>query len=177
MSFCEKIKKVISLCLYYLFAQHLPVSAHRITNWCRGVRRCLCKHIIETCGDNINIEKGADFGDGSGIIIGNNSGLGINCQVRGPLIIGDNVMMGPEVVILSTNHNFERTDIPMNQQGSSIKPVVIGNDVWIGQRVMIMPGVTVGDGCILAAGTIVTKDVPNYALVGGVPAKIIRYRK
>lgn len=62
----------------------------------------------------IYIEKGTDFGSGEGISIGNNSGLGINCKVRGPLEIGDNVMMGPDVVIMTNSHNFERIDIPMN---------------------------------------------------------------
>ncbi len=113
-----------------------------------------------------------------GISIGNNSGLGIRCRVRGPLTIGNDVMMGPDVVILSGGHVFDRTDIPMRLQGGKkSRPTVIGDDVWIGTRAIIMPGVRIGSGVIIGAGAVVTKDVPDYAIVGGVPAKVLRYRK
>lgn len=117
------------------------------------------------------------FCDWGGICIGSGSGLGVNCSVHGPLKIGDNVMMGPNVTILTHTHNIERTDIPMGQQGMRVAEVVIGNDVWIGMRVIIMPGVKVGDGAVIGAGAVVTKDVPAFAVVGGVPARIIKFRK
>ena len=87
-------------------------------------------------------------------------------------------MMGSDVVIITRNHRFERTDIPMMEQGfSDEQPVTIGDDVWIGDRVIILPGIKVGDGSIIAAGAVVTHDVPAYAIVGGVPAKVIGMRK
>ena len=86
-------------------------------------------------------------------------------------------MMGPDVVILTHSHNIDRVDVPMGQQGSWVRKVTIGNDVWIGMRSIIMPGITIGDGAIIGAGAVVTKDVPDYAVVGGVPARIIRFRK
>ena len=117
------------------------------------------------------------FQRGGGISIGNGSGLGVNCLVHGPLEIGDKVMMGPDVVILTHTHNIDRTDIPMGDQGSRIEKVTIGNDVWIGMRSIIMPGVKIGNGAVIGAGAVVTKDVPDYAIVGGVPARIIKFRK
>lgn len=86
-------------------------------------------------------------------------------------------MMGPDVVILTHTHNYNRTDIPMCEQGSRVSKVTIGNDVWIGMRVIIMPGITIGNGVIIGSGAIVTKDVPDFTIVAGVPAKIIRFRK
>jgi maltose O-acetyltransferase len=85
--------------------------------------------------------------------------------------------MGPEVVIRTNNHRFDRTDIPMRIQGfSEEKPVFIGDDVWIGQRAIILPGVRVGDHAIVGAGAVVTKDVPKGAIVGGNPARVLRMR-
>lgn len=86
-------------------------------------------------------------------------------------------MMGPDVAILTHTHRINRTDIPMGQQGSLVKEVIIGDDVWIGMRSIIMPGVRVGNGAVIGAGAVVTKDVPDYAIVGGVPAKVLKYRK
>ena len=168
------------LFLYILFLKHLPATdnGYPVSMIIKKMRSSVGKHLFDRCGTNINIEKGADFGSGKGITIGSNSGLGINCKVRGPLEIGDNVMMGPDVVIMTNSHNFERIDIPMNIQGSAVpKKVVIGNDVWIGTRAIILPGTTIGNGAIIGAGAVVTKDVPEYGIVGGVPAKLIRSRK
>ena len=87
-------------------------------------------------------------------------------------------MMGPEVIIYTQNHAKDQMEIPMRLQGyNKIEPVEIGNNVWIGRRAMIMPGVTIGDGVVIAAGAIVTKDVPNNVIVGGVPAKILSERQ
>ena len=171
------IKKLICLVAYYGFARFLPASTSPLTHWTRGIRRFVCYPIFDHCGKNVNIERGANFSTGGGISIGSGSGLGINCAVHGPLKIGDNVMMGPDVSILTHTHNIERTDIPMGQQGMRVSEVVIGNDVWIGMRVVIMPGVRIGIGVVIGAGAAVTKDVPDYAIVGGVPARIIKFRK
>ena len=167
------------LFLYILFLKHLPATdnGYPVSMIIKKMRSSVGKHLFDRCGRNINIEKGADFGSGDGLSIGNNSGLGINCKVRGPLEIGDNVMMGPDVVIMTNSHNFERIDIPMNIQGSAVpKRVVIGNDVWIGTRVIILPGVAIGNGAVIGAGAVVTKDIPDMAVAAGCPAKVIKYR-
>ena len=86
-------------------------------------------------------------------------------------------MMGPDVIILNGGHNFQKTDIPMRLQGEKQQiQTIIGDDVWIGTRAIIMPGVKIGKGVIVGAGAVVTKDIPDYAVVGGVPAKILKYR-
>ena len=170
------MRKLICLLLYYGFARFLPASTNRMTHWTRTIRRVICRPLFDTCGHKINVQKGAYFANGGGISIGSGSGIGVNCRIHGPLQIGDNVMMGPDVVILTHTHNIERTDIPMGAQGSRVAKVVIGNDVWIGMRSIIMPGVNIGNGVVIGASAVVTKDIPDYAVVGGVPAKIIRFR-
>lgn len=126
-------------------------------------------------GTNINVEKGAEFSDL--IQIGDNSSIGLNCKLSGKVIIGNNVMMGPEVYIYTKNHSYERLDIPMCEQGhGEEKPVYIGNDVWIGSRVSILPGVKIGDGSIIDTSEVVTKNVEQFAIVGGNPAKEIGRR-
>lgn len=171
--------KIFCYLLYYYVLQYLPKSSgvgfHK--QLVRIIRSRTASFLFDKCGTNINIEKKAKFGTGKNISIGNNSGIGMNCQVKGPVIIGDNVMMGPDCLILTSFHNIDRIDIPMNQQGSGTKKVVIGNDVWIGTRVIILPGVKIGNSVVIGAGAVVTKDVPDYAIIGGIPAKIIRYRK
>lgn len=167
-----KIKK-IHFVFYKLTASWLPETRHFLLGgkW----RVFLARKIIASCGDNVNIEKGAEFTPG--LSLGDNSGVGIDCQIYGKVKIGNNVLMGPEVVIYTQNHRFEKKDRPIIVQGyEEEKPVYIGNDVWLGRRVMIMPGCHIGNGCVVAAGAVVTKDMPDYTVVGGVPAKVIKSR-
>lgn len=87
-------------------------------------------------------------------------------------------MMAPEVYVSGGNHRSSRTDIPMCLQGSEdTLPTVIGDDVWIGMRAIIVNGIKIGNGAILSAGCVVTKDIPEYSVVGGVPARVIKSRK
>jgi maltose O-acetyltransferase len=169
--------KFIYCFLYYAFAQHLPISYKPYAFGAKKIRYWVCSHMFSKCGKNVNVEKGASFGSGRQIQIGNNSGIGVRCSV-GAVIIGNNVMMGPEAVILSGSHNYDKIDVPMSEQGRiTASPVIIGDDVWIGTRVIILPGCKVGKGVIIGAGAVVAKDVPDYAVVAGNPARIIRYRK
>ena len=93
----------------------------------------------------------------------------------GAIKIGDYFHTGENLTIITQNHDYDHGDaIPYS--GYIEEPVEIKNFVWLGHNVTIMPGVTIGEGVIVAAGSIVTKDVPDYAIVGGVPAKVIRYR-
>ena len=131
--------------------------------------------MLENCGKNVNIESNATFS--SKVTLEDYSGIGINAKIYGTCHIGRYVMMGTDVTIITRSHRFDRTDIPMMEQGfGEERPVYIGNDVWIGDRVLILPGVHIGDGSIIAAGAVVTKDVPPYSIVAGVPARKIRDR-
>ena len=116
---------------------------------------------------------------GEGLKIGNNVGIAQNCfiQVRGEVIIEDNVIFGPNVSVFSENHNFDNPELPVNVQGVNRKGVTIEGGVWIGTRSIILDGVTVGKNSIVAAGSVVNKNVLPYAIVGGVPAKLIKMRK
>lgn len=168
----------LCLAMYYGFAQYLPKSTSLFGGAFKSIRRMLAKGIFLRCGRNVNLENKAYFGTGKNISIGDNSGISTRCELYGTITIGKDVMMAPEVIIFTWNHKFDRTDIPMRLQGlGKVEPVVIEDDVWIGQRVIIMPGVTVGKGSIIAAGSVVTKSVDRYSIVGGVPAKLIKKRK
>lgn len=158
---------------YRLFAAWLPISQRSAL--AKKMRVFWAKRILKQCGTNVNIERNAVFSPA--VSLGDNSGIGINCEVYGPVTIGNDVMMGPEVIIYTSGHKHDRTDITMIEQGfEEHKPVTIGNDVWIGRRAMIMPGVMIGNGCVIGAGAVVTKDIPDYSVVGGVPAKVIKNR-
>ncbi|MBR2722402.1 MAG: acyltransferase [Clostridia bacterium] len=168
----SKKTKILYL-LYQIFASGLPQSQH--LKPAKKLRGFFAKRIARSFGKNVNIEKHAHFTPG--LSIGDNSGVGIRCEVNGPVTIGANVMMGPEVVIYTQTHKYDRTDIPMCEQGSTEpREVVIEDDVWLGRRAIIMPGVRIGKGSIIGAGAVVTKDVPPYSVVGGVPARVIRTR-
>lgn len=173
--------KRLFLIIYYLLLRWLPNNNSlgilgRISGSARAI---VCRHIFNSMGKNVVIARGAYFGNGAGINLGNFSALGPRCHIQATdLIIGEYVMMAPDVLILGGGHRTEDISIPMSQQGvhprSKLK---IGNDVWIGQRAVIL-GKTqeIGSGVIIAAGAVVTKPVPDYAVVAGNPARIVKYR-
>ncbi|EKB05947.1 hypothetical protein HMPREF9711_00916 [Myroides odoratimimus CCUG 3837] len=173
------LKKIFFLVLYKFLFKHFPTSQNllfgKLSKWCRY--QC-CKRIFKSCGKEVNIERGADFGAGFEIEIGNYSGLGINCRVPSNILIGSYVMMGPNCYILDSNHEFGDTEKPMMFQGHLPKmKTIIGNDVWIGRDVLMTPGRTIADGCIIAAGCVLTKDFEPFSIVGGNPSKFIKSRK
>jgi maltose O-acetyltransferase len=170
--------KYLATLIYFGFARFLPLSYSRFSfGISKPFRAFLCHFIFVKCGKNINIERGANFG--RNVEIGDYSGIGQNAQLftQAKITIGKNVMMGPEVIILTQNHAHENIEIPMEQQGNQQpSPVLIDDDVWIGIRAIILPGVHIGKSSIIGAGSVVTKDVPPFSIVGGNPAKIIKTR-
>lgn len=174
-----KIKRILGLSIWFLFAKYLPKSVIPFIGPISKKIRYLCSRLIfKKVGKSVNIENLAYFGGGRDIIIGNYSGIGKKCRVPSNIKIGNYVMMAEEVIIFNRNHNYERIDIPLCKQGYNTRTkLIIGNDVWIGARVIILPQVTrIGDGVIIGAGSIVTKNIENYSVVGGNPAKVIKVR-
>lgn len=100
------------------------------------------------------------------IIYGNGKGVSI----------GNDVLIAAQTIIIPANHNFNNLSIPINKQKENSKGIIIGNDVWIGAGCKILDGVNIGNGAIIAAGSVVNKSIPEFAIAGGVPAKIIKYR-
>ena len=175
---CVKIKKIIGRCLYYGIGRWLPGHTFFIkpVAFLSKKFRGFCgKLILDKCGKNVNICNLASFS--SKIQLGDNSGIGIKAKISGPCIIGNNVIMAPEVSIFTVNHCTERIDIPIKYKGDTeARTVNIGDDSWIGYRAIILPGVTIGKGVVVGAGAVVTKDVPDYAVVAGNPARVVKIR-
>jgi maltose O-acetyltransferase len=163
--------------LFYGFARHLPYSSRPYALGARRIRYALCRHMFASCGANVNVEHGASIGDGSKIRIGDNSGIGLNAMIIGPVIIGDNVMMGPSCSLFGIDHETRRTDVPMIDQGErEPRPPVIEDDVWLSANVIVLPGRRIGRGSVIGAGAVVASDIPPYAVAAGNPARVIRYR-
>jgi acetyltransferase-like isoleucine patch superfamily enzyme len=91
--------------------------------------------------------------------------------------IGKYCSIAPGVVIVGSNHKFDNTEVFIKEQGITIKGIVIEDDVWIGANVTVLDGVKIGKGAIIAAGSVVTKDVNEYYIVGGIPAKVLKSRR
>lgn len=126
-------------------------------------------------GRHTIIESNATLNNGVGDIkIGDSSRIGIGCTVIAPVSIGDNVMLAQNIVISGLNHRYSDAKIPIRHQGVDTKPIIIEDDVWIGANAVITAGVHIGTHSVVAAGSIVTKDVPEFSIVAGVPAKVIK---
>ena len=130
---------------------------------------------------NPRIHSTASLRCGYNIYLGKNSHINQYCCIwaseNSKIVIGDNVLMGPGVRIFSSNHGMSRTDIPMNIQEIKEKDIVIGDDVWIGANSVVVAGVKIGKGSVIAAGSVVTKDIPEYIIAGGIPAKPLKKRE
>ena len=132
------------------------------------------RELFGAVGENPSVQDGFHCDCGKNISVGDNflANYQVTILDRGPVIIGNDVLIGPGSLITTTGH-------PLSPKGRRqhlgyMKPVTIGNDVWIGGNVTILPGVTIGNNVVIAAGAVVSKDVPNNCVVAGVPAKIIR---
>lgn len=156
------------LVIYYIILQHIPMQPMPGYKIGYILRRKIASCILKKCGENIIVKNHCYFGSGQKLSVGHRSQLGQNARLNGEITIGNDCVMGPDVVMMATSHEFNRLDIPINQQGAKAEePIVIGDDCWIGTRAIILPGVHLGDHCIVAAGAVITRSFPNNCIVGG----------
>jgi len=171
-----RISLFSAVLLYRLIAMRLPHTfwpGGRVFSWVRGT---LLLGMGCHVGTGCEIEPHVDIGFHPNLKIGNFCQINQHVMMKS-VEMGDYVMIAPGVALLDRFHHFDRLDIPMAKQGASDRKVIkIGNDVWIGQNAIIMPGIEIGDGVIVGAGAVVTKNVPAYAIVTGVPAQVLKYR-
>lgn len=168
---------------YWMVTRHKNVSIHKT---------CMISPHAMISPRKAKITMGVRTQVSPGAIIQGNVRIGDNCSVQsyailvgygqdikddGSIIIGNNVRIAPHVMMLAANHNFEDVTKPICQQGLKLESIIIEDDVWIAGRANIMAGVCIGTGSVVAAGAVVTKDVPPYSVVAGVPAKVINKRK
>ena len=197
----SRVSSILGIILRSFFYK-LVISAKSFPVFEQGIIIKQAKYL--TLGKNVFIDSNVYLHGGkNGINIGNNSrimhqaelnvynfrnlknskiNIGDNCVV-GPysiitgqfgVDIGDNVIIAPRVSILPINHNYQKTTITIAEQGILGKGIKIKNNVWIGAHAVILDGVTINEGSVIAAGSVVKNDVPKYSLVGGVPAKILK---
>ena len=156
--------------------QHLCVGGANF------VFRKFVKGAFKCCGRNVHFSPLNSSFTYHSITIGNDVYIGPHAMFKSikDIRIGNKVLFGPYVKIMGGNHNYREVghymfDVKRKRDDDDL-PVVIEDDTWIGCNVTILKGVTIGRGAIVSAGSVVTKDVPRYAIVGGIPAKVLKYR-
>ena len=125
-------------------------------------------------------ERNSITARGGNIIFGENFASNeeviINADIGGKIVFGNNCLVGPRVIFRTANHKFSDRNSTINSQGHTIGDICVGNDVWIGANAVILSGVQIGTGSVVAAGAVVTKDIPPFSVVAGVPATVIKRR-
>lgn len=153
--------------------------------WNKWVSSPLKTQLFGTCGNRVYLGPKFTAIGWNNIYAGNNIFIGAECRflcTRAAVRIGDDVMFGPRVMVISGDHRINITDRPMitltddDKEPEDDQAICFDGDNWIGANAIILKGVHIGKGAVVAAGAVVTKDVPEMAIVGGIPAKVIRYR-
>jgi len=135
---------------------------------------------LGACGAGTFINRRASFASPENVALGKSVSVGPECRLwaspNARLIIEDDVLLGPNVTIVTSNYGFTDRDRPIHEQVWSESDVVLGRRCWLGANVVILPGVRIGEGAVIAAGAVVTSSIPAFAIAGGVPAKVIKQR-
>lgn len=168
----------VFLAIYYLFISKLPHSRYlKLSNL---LRVWYCSRFLKVMkfDKNSKLEYGVYLSDAKGIRIGKCCRINENVFIQGEVVMGDYVMIAPNVAIHSSTHIYKSIENPMVLNGlTENKCVFIGDDVWIGRNSVVLPGIKIGKGSIIGANSLVNKDVEEYSIYGGVPAKFIKKRK
>lgn len=185
----EKLSGILSIIKAFLWDMTHPYGKIEWLQFLAGAipgdcgfelrRRLLCRH-MKRFGENLCIYPGARIIGIWSLSVGDNVQIGASnmIQASGGVELGNNVMTGPGVKIWSINHKYQQPDIPIHSQGWEKKPVIIGDDVWAGANVLIMPGANIGKGCVISACSVVGgKTIPPYTILAGNPARKIGVRK
>jgi acetyltransferase-like isoleucine patch superfamily enzyme len=126
-------------------------------------------------GEYSTIEDFSAINNGVGpVIIGDRTKIGLSNTIIGPVTIGNDIRLAQNITLSGLNHNYTDVNLPIHAQGVSTAPIVIEDETWIGANVVVLAGVTIGKHCIIAAGSIVTKDVPPYSVAVGNPARVLK---
>jgi acetyltransferase-like isoleucine patch superfamily enzyme len=164
--------------LYYVMFWRMfdRTPAAMLQDFAIKLRRILAKRVFKSCGDDVVIHHNVLFNSGRNIELGD--GVFLNRDVmlddRAPLTIGDHAMVAAGVVIETHSHVFDDFSVPVSHSGRTSAPVHVGSNTLIGYKVAVMAGVNIGNRCVVAANSVVTKDVPDQTIVGGVPARLIK---
>jgi acetyltransferase-like isoleucine patch superfamily enzyme len=126
-------------------------------------------------GEDSTIEDFSAINNGVGpVIIGDRTKIGLSNTIIGPVIIGNDIRLAQNITLSGLNHNYEDVSLPIHVQGVSTSTIVIEDDSWLGANVVVVAGVTIGKHSIIAAGSIVTKDIPPYSVAVGNPARVLK---
>jgi len=169
------LKKILCYAIYRLIAKHIPRDIPVFGKTFHKFRRILCRPLFKKSVRIISVGKGVNFDNGCNIIMKDHANIGDYASLGGPhatITIGKHVMMGSHCNIISQNHKY----LEEGYDGFEGKDVLIDDYAWIGNRVIILSGVRIGKHAIIGAGSVVPKDIPDYAIAVGNPAVVKKYR-
>lgn len=182
----QKLKPVFNIMGKIVKILPRKIRIKKFTKYCKkgeglfwvGIRYVLLKSIAKSCGEAVAVYSNTYILNPQNLELGSNVTIQpmTYIEASGGVKIGSDTSLAHGVSIMSETHNTSDKEIPFKNQGMTYKPVVIGEDTWVGAKVTIMAGVTIGNKAIVGANSVVTKDVPDYAVVAGAPARVIKYR-